>query len=460
MQSDQAPTTEHRGKPAFLDIDFEKSPFIVIWEITRACDLKCVHCRAEAIPNRNPNELTWEQGTKLLEDCAAFGDNKPIFVFTGGDPNKHPELCKYISYADKLGLRVAVTPSATPLLTREAIFEMRDAGLTRMAISIDGSNAEIHDNFRKQPGSFDHTMRALRDALDAGLTIQVNTTICKWNINDIDNLCDLMRELGLTLWSAFFLVPTGRGEIGDEISPEQFEEAFEKMYELQMEGEFDIKSTAAPHYRRVVMQHQMAKGSSADSMRFTIPERRKNPRPSGKPTLEELEEQIAAKSGAKPNDMLGEDESENTAPWINRKVMPGGWARSDGLGRAARGVNDANGFVFIDHVGRVHPSGFMPYPAGNVKEESIIDIYRDSKLFKLLRDFKQLKGKCRMCEFRDVCGGARSRSLALTGDPMASEPYCIHVPEALKEYGDHNFWLQPDKLVEDMTPYIEKHGDV
>lgn len=443
---------EHRAKPAFLDIDFDVSPFIVIWEITRACALRCVHCRAEAIPNRNPNELNWEQGTRMIDDLRRFNEKAPpLIVFTGGDPTLHPDLLKYIKYADEAGIRVAVTPSATPNLTREKIQEMRAAGLTRMAISIDGSTAEIHDGFRKQPGSFEHTIKCLKWAIEEGLTIQVNTTISRWNINDIDGLCELMRSFGLTLWAVFFLVPTGRGEVADIVSPEQHEEVFNRLYDLQMAGEFDIKTTAGPAYRRVVMQRQRLEGRGADSMRYVTPDRRANRR-SEIPTLEELEAKIAAKG-----DGDSKDATALAKQWESRPMLPGAW-RPDSIGRAGRGVNDGNGFVFIDHVGNVHPSGFMPYPAGNVKNESLVDIYRDSSIFKRLRDYKQLKGKCRMCEYRDVCGGARSRSFGVTGDPMASEPYCAYVPEKLRMEAID--WLSPEMLVQDMTPYIEKYGDV
>lgn len=493
-------STEHRAKPAFLDINFDVSPFIVIWEITRACALRCVHCRAEAIPNRNPNELSWEVGTRMIDDIVRFNPKAPpLIVFTGGDPTLHPDLIKYISYADQKGLRVAVTPSATPSLTREKIREMREAGLTRMAISIDGHNAETHDGFRKQPGSFDHTLKALRWALDEGLTIQVNTTISRWNINHIDAMCELMRSFGLTLWAVFFLVPTGRGEVADIVTPKQHEQVFKKLWELQQAGEFDIKTTAGPAYRRVVMQAQRETGRSSDSMRFQIPDRRVGRR-SDVPTFEELEQKIVERNTAKMSrEELqaanarreseaaasaraaderapfadeahrahpGTEAEKNAEAWAARPMMPGAW-KPDAIGRAGRGVNDANGFVFIDHVGNVHPSGFMPYPAGNVNKQSLVDIYRDSSIFRRLRDYKQLKGKCRMCEFRDVCGGARSRSFGVTGDPMASEPYCVYVPEKLRGEtvdgtagGKPVDWLSPEMLVADMAPFIAKHGEV
>jgi AdoMet-dependent heme synthase len=428
-------TVERRSKPNFFDIDFEKAPFIAIWEITRACDLRCVHCRAEAIPNRDPDELTLEQGFKLIEELRAFSETAPpLFVITGGDPIKSPYIYDYIKKADEVGLRVAVTPSATGLLTREAIHKMKEAGLTRMAISLDGSTAEIHDNFRRQPGSYDHTIRAIKDAQAEGITVQINTTISRWNMNDIDALCELMQKLGLTLWAAFFLVPTGRGEEKDEISPEQYEVALRKLYETAKKADFDLKTTAAPHYRRVVLQAQREAGSSTDSGKYLKPRR----------------------ADSKPPEAIAEAAKSEDGPpaWVMRPMLPGGWARGDSIGRAARGVNDGNGFIFIDHVGEVYPSGFLPMKCGNVKEKSIIDIYRNYPHLKRMRDFKQLKGKCFACDYRDVCGGARSRAFAVTGDYMASEPYCVYVPPAL-EHVEGVDWLAPDMLVKDVREYLK-----
>lgn len=421
---------ERRSKPNFFDIDFARAPFIAIWEVTRACDLRCVHCRAEAIPARDSNELTKEQGFALIDEIRKFSDTAPpLFVLTGGDPIKSPYTMDYIRYADSIGLRVAITPSATGLLTREAIHEMKEAGCTRMAISLDGSTAEIHDNFRRQPGSYDHTIRALKDAIAEGLTVQVNTTVSRWNINDLDNLCDLMKELGLTLWAGFFLVPTGRGEEGDEATPEQYEEALHKLYETAKRADFDLKTTAAPHYRRVVLQKQREAGSSADSGKYLPP---RNP-------------------DASPDDRK---DNAGKPDWVMRPMLPGGWARGDSIGRAARGVNDGNGFVFIDHVGEVYPSGFLPLKCGNVKDKSIIDIYRDNPHMKRMRDFSQLKGKCWACDYRDVCGGARSRAFGVTGDYMASEPYCVYVPPVL-EHVEGVDWLAPDMLIKDIREYLK-----
>ncbi|MBV6515643.1 MAG: Coenzyme PQQ synthesis protein E [Planctomycetes bacterium] len=429
-------TTEHRGKPNFFDIDFNVSPFIAIWEITRACDLRCVHCRAEAIPNRDPLELTTEQGLKLIEDIAGFSQTaKPLFVITGGDPIKRPDVYEFIRHADKVGLRCAVTPSATGLLTREAIHKMKEAGLTRMAISLDGSTKEIHDNFRRQPGSYDHTLRAIKDAIAEGLTVQINTTISRWNLNDIDNLCALMQGLGLTLWSAFFLVPTGRGEEKDEISPEQYEQVLEKLYQTAKKAQFDFKATSAPHYRRIVLQHQREEGRAADSMRYVPPN-----------AVYGSDGKIGG-----PAEATGKDAPP---PWVLRPMLPGAWSRGDAMGRAARGVNDGNGFIFIDHHGEVYPSGFLPLKCGNVKKQNIVEIYRKQVDLVRMRDFSQLKGKCFACDFRDVCGGARSRAYAVTGDYMASEPYCTYVPPSLAHVQGVD-WLSPRMLVADVKTMMK-----
>lgn len=424
-----AGTTERRGKPNFFDIDFGKAPFIAIWEVTRACDLRCVHCRAEAIPNRNPEELTREQGFKLIEDLRSFSETAPpLFVITGGDPLKSPYVYDYIKHADEVGLRVAVTPSATGLLTREAIRKMREQGLTRMAISLDGSTAEIHDNFRRQPGSYAHTIRAIGDALAEGITVQINTTFSRWNLNDVDALCALMQKFGLTLWAAFFLVPTGRGEEKDELTPEQYEQVLHKLYETARKADFDLKTTAAPHYRRVVLQSQREQGSSADSSAYLKPR----------------------KEGGSADDRS----TEGPPAWVMRPVKPGGWTRGDAIGRAARGVNDGNGFIFVDHVGEVYPSGFLPLKCGNVKTQSIVEIYRNNPHLVRMRDFSQLKGKCWACDYRDVCGGARSRAYAITGDYMASEAYCTYIPPALAHVQGVD-WLAPDMLIKDVREYLK-----
>lgn len=358
-------------------IDFNERPFIAIWETTQACDLVCVHCRACAQPLRSWQELSTTEAERLIEEIAAM--QVPVFVLTGGDPLKRPDIFYLVEYAAKLGVRISLTPSATPLLTREAIEKLRGAGLARLAVSLDGSTSEIHDAFRGVRGSYQWTLRAIRWTRAIGLPVQINTTITRRNLADFDDMVRLLKTLDIVLWSVFFLVPTGRGQTSDLVSAEEFEAVFQKLYETSRRVPFDIKTTEAQHYRRYVAQRRAE-------------ERRRNGSPS--------------------------------PPAQGRES-------SDGIGRAPRGINDGKGFVFISHKGEVFPSGFLPVSAGNVRAQSLSEIYRNSPLFVSLRDTSNLKGKCGVCEFREICGGSRSRAFALTGDPFAEEPRCVYEPGAL-----------------------------
>ena len=365
-------------RPSLAQVDFERSPFLVIWEVTRACDLACLHCRAEAVHDRHPLELGTEEAMRLMDEVRRFG--RPLFVLTGGDPLKRPDVVDLVRYGASIGLRMGMTPSGTPLMTEEVLVELKEAGLSRLAVSLDGSTAAIHDAFRGVEGSWAWTIRMLEAARRIGLSTQVNTTVSRYNIDDIDALCELMTRLGIALWSVFFLVPTGRARPRDVASAEEFEAVFEKMYELSRTAPFDIKSTAAPQYRRVILQMQ-------------VQERRRGER-RGRP--EPLTEGI-------------------------------GFSLTDGVGRA-KGVNEGDGFLFVNHLGAIYPSGFLPIAAGNVRRDDIVDVYRNSELFRALRDRSRLKGKCGVCEYRDVCGGSRARAYAVTGDYLEAEPFCAHVP--------------------------------
>ncbi|MFS8637116.1 MAG: TIGR04053 family radical SAM/SPASM domain-containing protein [Gemmatimonadota bacterium] len=365
-------------RPTIAAADFDRAPFLVIWETTRACDLACKHCRAEAVSERHPFELSTEEAKRMMDAVRRFGH--PLFVLTGGDPLKRPDIVELVAYGASIGLRVAMTPSGTPLMTESVLRDLRDAGLARLAVSLDGSTAAIHDAFRGVPGSYDWTIRMLRAARDLGLSTQVNTTVSRYNLDDFDALCSLMTELGIVLWSVFFLVPTGRARAQDVASAEEFEAVFHKMYDLSRTAPFDIKSTAAPQYRRVILQRQVAERRAGERTEAPVP------------------------------------------------LTAGlGFSLADGVGRA-RGVNDGDGFLFISHTGAIYPSGFLPLAAGNVRRDDLVEVYRYSPLFRQLRDRSLLKGKCGVCEYRDICGGSRARAYAVTGDYLEAEPYCAHVP--------------------------------
>ncbi len=357
--------------PLIRSIDFNERPFIAIWEVTQACDLACVHCRASAQPNRHPLELSTEEGKHLIDQIAEM--KVPVFVLTGGDPIKRPDLFELIRHAREREVRVSLTPSATPLLTREIVERLKDAGLARLAVSLDGASAETHDAFRGMSGSFARTLDAVQWANEVGLPVQINTTFSRRNIGEIDAIVALMERLRITLWSVFFLVPTGRGKLNDLLSGDEFEQVFARLRQLSMTSSFDIKTTEAQHYRRFLLQQQVAERASGHH--------------------------------------------DTTAEKV-----------ADAIGRAPRGLNDGKGFIFISHTGDVFPSGFLPLSAGNIRTRPLSAIYRESPLFRDLRDTSKLGGKCGACEFKNICGGSRSRAYALTGDPHAEEPCCSYVP--------------------------------
>ncbi|WP_057763813.1 TIGR04053 family radical SAM/SPASM domain-containing protein [Cytobacillus praedii] len=365
--------------------DFNQDPFIVIWELTRACQLKCLHCRAEAQYRRDPRELSFEEGKILIDQIHEM--NNPMLVFTGGDPLMREDVFDIAEYAVKKGVRVSMTPSATPNVTKEAIEKAKEVGLSRWAFSLDGPNAEVHDHFRGTAGSFDLTMERIKYLHELEIPIQINTVISRYNIDYLDEMAKVVEGLKCVLWSVFFLVPTGRGQESDMISPVEHEKVFTWLYELSKRVPFDIKTTAAQHYRRVVIQQKMREAK----------------------------------------------DQRDEIQYLDALTQQGLTGSIDGLGRAPKGVNDGNGFVFISHVGDVYPSGLLPVKAGNVREQSLGEIYRESPIFKDLRNPDKYKGKCGVCEFRYVCGGSRSRAYAMTEDYMESEPFCVYIPKALRK---------------------------
>jgi radical SAM protein len=319
--------------------------------------------------------LTTDEAQRLLRDIRRFG--APLVVFTGGDPLKRDDVVDLVAYGAGLGLRMALTPSGTPLMTPEVIRRLRDAGLARLAVSLDGSTAAIHDAFRGVAGSYAWTLDMLRAARGLGVPTQVNTTVNARNVEDFDALGALMAGLGIAMWSVFFVVPTGRARPEMMATAEQFEAVFHRMYDLAQTAPFDVKSTAAPQYRRVVIQREAARAHETGG-----------PRPAQR-----------------------------------------GFFAPDGIERA-RGVTDGDGFLFVSHTGKIFPSGFLPVSAGNVRVDDLVAAYRESRLFRALRDRSRLKGKCGACEFKQVCGGSRARAYAMTGDYLEADPLCAYIPAA------------------------------
>lgn len=365
-----APAREARAeRDAWLaPLDLDRSPFTIAWELTRSCAYACLHCRADAQPRRDPLEFDTGEAHELIDRLAGF-DAHPILVLTGGDPLMRRDVFELAAHADARGLRVSLTPTATALATRARMREAKQAGIRRVAFSVDAASPALHDRFRGFRGSFERTRAGMENAAAEGLPLQVSTTVCELNVERLADMVPVLTEWGVVQWSVFFLVPTGRGAGLGVLSADEHERVLTWLYEISQQVPFDVKATAAPQYRRIAAQH-----------------------------------------GGR---------------------LPGaGYRFADGLNRPARGINDGRGFMFIGHRGDVMPSGFLPISAGNVRESDPVDIYRRSPLFRELRDPDQLKGRCGACEFREVCGGSRARAWAMTGDHLASDPTCSYHPAA------------------------------
>jgi radical SAM protein len=343
---------------------FAASPLVVIWEVTRACDLACVHCRASAIPLRSPDELTTDEGRRLIARLRGFGH--PVLVLTGGDPLKRPDLEVLVAAGADAGLSVALSPAGTPLLTHGALLGLQRAGLRGVSISLDGSCAAIHDPFRRVRGSFDWSLQGAAAAAALGLRLQINTTLTRHNLADLPAIASLVEMLEARRWTVFLLVPTGRARDEQQITPAECEKVFEWLSDLAGTARFRIKTTEGPHYRRVAQQRLEAIGA--------------------------------------------------------------GGATISGRGRFVPGMNDGSGFLFISARGEIQPSGFLPLTAGNVRSDSPVDVYRHHPIFTALRDPDRLGGRCGRCEFRGVCGGSRARAYAATGDSLAEDPLCAYQP--------------------------------
>ncbi len=354
---------------------------MAIWETTRACDLACKHCRAEAESEPLPGELDGAEGRELLTDLAGMGT--PLCVLSGGDPAKRADLCELVAHGAELGMRMATIPAATDLLDRALVKGLKSAGLSQMALSLDGPNEEVHDNFRGVPGSFSKTMRGAAYARELELPLQINTTFSDHNIDHFEAIGDLVGSLGVVFWEVFFLVPTGRGKELGELPASKFEELFRRLHQYSRSVGFIVKITEAPHYRRFLMQQAE--------------------RVSGKP------------EGNNPEGLLPSH--------MRRDFGPGG-----SIGLAPKGVNAGRGHLFVSSVGDIFPSGFLPLPCGNIREASISEVYRTHPVFLELRNTELLKGRCGICEYRDICGGSRARAFAVTGDYLAVDPGCAYVP--------------------------------
>jgi heme b synthase len=342
---------------------------MIAWEVTRSCNLACVHCRASAECGPYEGELDTSQCKKLLDEIAVF--SAPVIILTGGEPLLRPDIFDIAAYGDQKGLRMVMATNGT-LVTDEIARKIIDAGIQRVSISIDGLNAENHDAFRMVPGAFAGAMAGIEAMKKAGLEFQINTTVTRVNLGQIKGILDLAVNLGAAAHHIFLLVPTGRGKTmaDQEIAPADYEETLNWFYEESLCSPIQLKATCAPHYFRIFHQ-------------------RKGPA------------RVAAKG-----------------------------AHGDGtLHAMTRGCMGGSSFCFISHTGQAQPCGYLELDCGQIKEKGFEDIWNSSSIFKNLRDLNLYGGKCGRCEFIRVCGGCRARAYEITGDYLAEEPYCIYEPK-------------------------------
>lgn len=350
-------------RPSYTREDFDHSPLLVFYETTQACDLACVHCRADAQKTCHPDELSTLQAKAMIDQLATF-PKPPLLVLTGGDPIKRADVFALIDHASSRGLKVAMTPSATPLMNADVVKRLKESNLDRLAVSLDGATAQTHDGFRRVAGSYQKTLDIIAYANAVGLPVQINTTIGRHNVAELETIAELLAQSQIELWSIFFIVPTGRATMDQRLIADEVEEVFGRIHALSKRMPYAIKTTEAPHYRRYVLQQQ--------------------------------------KGAAKP------------------KATP--------PAATMVGTNDGKGVLFVSHTGEIFPSGFMPISAGRFPFDHIVRVYQQSKIFRALRDPDQLQGKCGQCEYKTLCGGSRARAHALAGNPLAEEPDCAYQP--------------------------------
>lgn len=340
----------------------------VYWEMTQSCALACRHCRAEAISTPHPDELNFKESVAFLHQIPRFGAPLPQLILTGGDPLARADLYELIDEARKLGIPVSITPAATPALTRGVLARLKEHGVEGLGLSLDGSTAARHDSIRGVPGTFDRTIQALRWAQELEIPVQINTLVASETALDMPAIYELLKPFGIARWSLFFLISVGRGKVLQPLSPEDGEELMHWIHTVSRKAPFIVATTEAPSYRRVALQVMREEGMSGEDIR---------------------------KSGA----------------------------------TRSYGIRDGHGVIFVSNTGDICPAGFLPLPVGNVRKDNLVEMYRDSPLFRQLHDPSQFQDRCGVCDYRTLCGGSRARAFAATGNPLASDPMCTFEPK-------------------------------
>lgn len=368
-------------------MDFNQRPILVFWETTRACLLACRHCRAEAIDKPLPGELTPEQGLAFIDSLKGFGARPPVLILTGGDVLMRADIFDLVKYARSQNVPVGLSPSVTPLVTQEALQKMRDLSVKSVSISLDGADAATHEGIRGVDGHFAKTMDVLDMMVREGFTVQVNTTVMRDNVEQLADIAALLKEVGVPIWEVFFLIKVGRGMDVHELTPWENEDVSQFLFDASRYNLL-VRTVEGPFFRRVAAWRKELAADVDPAEHFGL-----------SPLYTRLVDRLREK--------LGEPD-----PVAHAQTA---------------GTRDGKGIIFVGYDGDVYPAGFMPMKLGNVKERSIVDIYRNDPTLVAIRN-AEFTGRCGACEFRDLCGGSRARAFASHKDAFAEDPACVYEP--------------------------------
>jgi len=412
------------GQPAQLPTKQEFKPRLIFWEVTKGCNLRCIHCRATATELSSPTDLPTSRALDIIDQIAAYSN--PILVLSGGEPLYRSDIFQLATYARDKGLRVALATNGT-LVTKEVARMISDSGIKRVSISLDGADAMTHDTFRGIPGAFEAALHGFRNLKDVGMSVQINMTIARHNAHQLPRVLELAKTVGADALHTFLLVPVGCGvDIADDqmVPPDEYERMLNWFYDRSLEGGIELKATCAPHYFRVVRQRRVADRRAAEAAARTAPTA----------TAPQASAQhVSGRPAIGPTDMLmpggtGISLKPQAPPPGHHTGHPSG--HPNDMNAMTKGCLAGTGVCFVSHEGEVFPCGYLPAIAGDLRKERFADIWEHARVFEDLRDTGNLKGKCGCCEFRNICMGCRARAFAATGDYLAEEPFCIYEPRS------------------------------
>jgi AdoMet-dependent heme synthase len=402
----------------------ESKPRLIFWEVTKGCNLRCIHCRATATELSSPTDLPTRSAFEIIDQISAAAN--PILVLSGGEPLYRSDIFQLARYATDKRLRVALATNGT-LVTKDVARMIVDAGVRRVSISLDGADSTTHDTFRGIPGAFDAAVHGLRNLKELGMSVQINMTIARHNAHQLPSVLELARNLGADALHTFLLVPVGCGvDIAAEqmVPPAEYERMLNWFYDQSLVGGIELKATCAPHYFRVARQRRAADRRAAEAAARVAPP-------------EVPISSVTTAIGPTDMTMPGSTGIAIKPQGVGQPIGHRGGHPSD-LNAMTKGCLAGTGVCFISHEGEVYPCGYLPVIAGDLRKQSFVDIWENSTVFHELRDAGNLKGKCGCCEFRNVCMGCRARAYAATGDFMDEEPFCVYQPRTKSLHGLKN----------------------